>query len=467
MQKQISDSRYCTSVAELNVQMDWCDKYEFGLAAFCGAMAGFIDVFFVQMPGRKSALNQLTDHQVDTLVKKFAKFSGWNPKDGNENSIASAIGFLERTYKVNYDQKNMEEVGRKFPISPQNHHLKSLAHSPDIVGLFFSILDQFQNKASYVSNGRLIRIDTQDGNFELRGGNFAAKLFAGFTNWLGHIMSDAAGSTGSRGSGGRGSGVPMPFMELTQFCKFGRFQVGKDRQTFAEVMARTFQQGYDARFGAATAIPVVFQQLATSACWAIKRHLVDKKRWEDCIPSNTYGSFRMMQLVSNGTLCLIDVGDAALRSGGNALTFCLHFNFAASLRLSYLVLREINVRVGAVLDQKIAKFYKDIMAASKGEEKEYLRQMEIRLQQNQIRLNEIYVAYCESVEAEYRYFLVQMRTIDSRMASQKRKADASTKLVETDGVEHDMIMHSPEEMDETFGEREGKNGLKNFFKGRN
>ncbi len=45
--------------------------------------------------------------------------------------------------------------------------------------------------------------------------------------------------------------------------------------------------------------------------------------------------------------------------------------------------------------------------------------------------------------------LVQMRTIDSRMASQKRKADASTKLV-TDGVEHDKIMHSPEEMDETF-----------------
>ena len=33
-------------VKKLDVQMDWCDKYEFGLAAFCGAMAGFIDVFF-------------------------------------------------------------------------------------------------------------------------------------------------------------------------------------------------------------------------------------------------------------------------------------------------------------------------------------------------------------------------------------------------------------------------------------
>lgn len=86
MQKQISDSRYCTSVAELNVQMDWCDKYEFGLAAFCGAMAGFIDVFFVQMPGRKSALNQLTDHQVDTC-KEFAEVFWVEPQRWNGEQI--------------------------------------------------------------------------------------------------------------------------------------------------------------------------------------------------------------------------------------------------------------------------------------------------------------------------------------------------------------------------------------------
>ncbi len=111
----------------------------------------------------------------------------------------------------------------------------------------------------------------------------------------------------------------------------------------------------------------------------------------------------MMQLVSNGTLCLIDVGDAALRSGGNALTFCLHFNFAASLRLSYLVLREINVRVGAVLDQKIAKFYKDIMAASKVKKKNICARW--RYACSRIRSDLMkYMAYCESVEAEYRYF---------------------------------------------------------------
>lgn len=45
MQKQLEKSRYHAEVKKLDVQMDWCDKYEFGLAAFCGAMAGFIDVF--------------------------------------------------------------------------------------------------------------------------------------------------------------------------------------------------------------------------------------------------------------------------------------------------------------------------------------------------------------------------------------------------------------------------------------
>ena len=52
MQKQLEKSRYHAEVKKLDVQMDWCDKYEFGLAAFCGAMAGFIDVFFVQQEAR-------------------------------------------------------------------------------------------------------------------------------------------------------------------------------------------------------------------------------------------------------------------------------------------------------------------------------------------------------------------------------------------------------------------------------
>lgn len=458
MQKQLADSRYQKEVVGLNAQMDWCDKYEFALAAFCGAMAGFIDVFFVQSPAARSSLMGLSDAAADEMVKKFARFTGWKPRTGNENNVASAIGYLERTFRVNYDQKNHVEVGGAVKLLPKNHHIKSLAHSPDVVGLFFSVLDQFQGKSSFLDNGKLIRIDTSGEDFELKGENFPAKLFSGFANWLGHIMSDAAGSSGSKE---RGTGVPMPFMELTQFCKFGRFQIGKDRQSFAELMARTFQDGYDARFGATTMVPVLFQKLATSACWAIKRHLVDKKRWEDCIPSDNYGSYRMMQLVSNGTLCLIDVGDAALRSDGNALIFCLHFNFVAALRLSYLVLKEIDIRMGSVMEEKLKKLYHDIVKVSTPAEQEYIRQMELRLQNHQTRLDELYRSYCTSVEEEYRRFSEQVKTMDSIWARPVEKAAASVQLAESTGVKEQNIVHSTKELDKKFGKRKGLFGFWN------
>ena len=86
-----------------------------------------------------------------------------------------------------------------------NHHIKSLGHSPDPIGLFFSILDQFTNTASFISDGKLIRIDTSSSSLRLQGDNFIAKLFSGFVNWIGHIFSDMAGSSGSRGNGGRGT----------------------------------------------------------------------------------------------------------------------------------------------------------------------------------------------------------------------------------------------------------------------
>ena len=170
-----------------------------------------------------------------------------------------------------------------------------------------------------------------------------------------------------------------------------------------------------------------------------------------------------MQLVSNGTLCLIDVGDAALRSGGNALTFCLHFNFAAALRLAYLVLKEINIRFGAVLEEKLKAFYNEIVKNSTPEEREYLRQMDLRLQNHQTRLDELYRSYCASVEEEYRRFAGQMKTMDSVWTRQTAKAAASVQLAESSGVKEKKIIHSTQELDAQFGKRERK-GLFGLFK---
>ena len=253
---------------ELLTKGDKCDKYDYLIAAGCGAIGGVIDIFLVGAPG-DSVLGNWTDAQVDKVVKTFAKTMGWSPKDAQKGNVASAIGFLERNFKVNYDQRHTKDVGGLFNMGTKNHHIMSLAHSPDIIGLFFSILNQFTSTASFIANGQLVTIATD--TFELRGGNFIAKIFCGVANWFGHIMSDIAGSSGSRGNGGRGAGVAMPFYELFQFCKFGKFSVGKDKQDLATIAIRAFQEGYDARFGLAAAIPVVITDLSIRLIWALRR----------------------------------------------------------------------------------------------------------------------------------------------------------------------------------------------------
>lgn len=134
----------------------------------------------------------------------------------------------------------------------------------------FSILNQFTSTSSFIANGKIITIATD--TYELQGGNFIAKLFCGVANWFGHIMSDIAGSSGARGNAGRGAGVVMPFYELFQFCKFGSFKVGNDRQDLATIATRAFQEGYDFRFGMAAAIPVVLTDLSIRLIWALRRH---------------------------------------------------------------------------------------------------------------------------------------------------------------------------------------------------
>lgn len=300
--------------------------------------------------------------QVDTAVKKFASLSGWNPKPEKADSVASAIGWLEKNYRVNYDQRHTADVGNLFPMNTKNHHIKSLSHAPDIVGLFFSVLNQFTSTSAFISGGQLIMLQTE--TYELQGGNFPAKLFCGVANWFGHVMSDIAGSSGSRGNGGRGSGLAIPFFELFQMCTFGEFQVGKDRQDFATLAIRAFQEGYDARFGLAMAIPVLICDLSIRLLWMVKRRFYLKMPVNECIPTSRHSDLRVMLLFGNGTLCIMDGADAAIRSDGNWLLFFMRMNIIAWARFLTLVLKEICIRVGiSATFEKQLDAYKQITAS--------------------------------------------------------------------------------------------------------
>lgn len=327
---------------------DKCDKYDYLTAVACGAIGGLVDIFLVGAPG-DSILGKWTDAQTDKVVVAFAKKMGWTPKVNKDGNVKSAIGFLERKFKVNYDQRKPGDVGDAFNIAPGTHHMMSLAHSPDIIGLFFSILNQFTSTSSFIADGRIITIKTD--TFELQGGNFLMKIMCGIANWVGHLLSDVAGSSGAHG---RGTGIVMPFYELFGLCKFGSF--GSEKKDLAEVAMQAFTDGYDFRFGMAQAIPVAVTELTIRLIWAIRRKFQMKLPLKECIPTTKHSNLRIMLLIGQGTLCAMDIVDAGIRSGGNYLAFFTRLNLVAWYRLVSLVLREVLRQIGIIdyMDDTIA-----------------------------------------------------------------------------------------------------------------
>lgn len=320
---------------EFSLKTANCDKYDYMIAGTCGLIGGLIDVLFVGLPGQ-GALSHFTDDMTGQAVQKFAALNGWSgPREGKDPT-ASAIGFLERNYRVNYDHRHGGDVDGLFNMSTKNHHIKSLAHSPDLVGLFFSILDQFTSTSHFVDNGKIISVNTE--NFELKGTNLISKLFAGFSNWLGHLFSDVAGSSGAQE---RGAGIPIPFYSLLQFVNVGEF--GQHKQAFAKIAVQVFEQGYDFRHGGALAIPVLATELLTRITWVVKQWFYHKKPWAECVPLANNPELRRMLLVAHGSLCLVDAADATVRSGGNMIQFMLRCNLIAWTRFGTVALRELRV----------------------------------------------------------------------------------------------------------------------------
>lgn len=191
------------TVDSIKVLKPNCDKMDYILAASSGALCGIIDIFLVGKPG-ESPLGNITDKWFDARTMDFAKLC--HPEKKKFNDLDSALRFLEKEFKVPYDQTGLGDAGRSvFDLTAKNHHFKSLAHNPSLLGLFFSILDQFSNTSHFVTDGQLISLQQADEKWELRGGNIPSKLFCGFTNWIGHLISDMSGSSSSAAKGNRGT----------------------------------------------------------------------------------------------------------------------------------------------------------------------------------------------------------------------------------------------------------------------
>ena len=322
-----------------------CDRLDYVLAASSGALCGIVDIFLVGKP-KESPLGNVTDKWFADRTMDFAKLCHSDKK--SFDSLDSALRFLEKEFKVPYDQTGRGDSGRAvFDLTPKNHHFKSLAHNPSLLGLFFSILDQFSNTSHFVTDGQLISLQQADEKWELQGSNIPGKLFCGFANWIGHLISDVSGSSSSAAKGNRGTGLPSPLWTWVNDIivikeKLG-ISVTETDKAVNELALNIFEKSYDTRFQTAQAIPVFLNELLVRLIYAVRRlfgyfsatskqERSSELMWKTCEPFSNPAVKRMLT-VAHGTFCLVDVGDAAGRSsaaGGafSAVEFGLRLNIA-------------------------------------------------------------------------------------------------------------------------------------------
>lgn len=219
-----------------------------------------------------------------------------------------------------------------FDLDPKNHHFKSLSHNPTLLGLFFSILDQFNNTSHFVTGDELIFLEEADGVFELHGNNVPSKLFCAFANWFGHLISDISGSSSSKG---RGMGIPSPLWswsnDIIAIKKKLNIPVLEFDKSVNELALNIYKEGYDVRFQAAQTIPVFINEMLVRLFYSIRRsvHFFSNTRkegrsfsllWKTCEPFSN-ATVKRMLTVAHGTFCLVDTVDAVARGfatgGGN------------------------------------------------------------------------------------------------------------------------------------------------------
>ncbi len=451
-----------------NVQSnDWskakCDRYDYLAAAFCGGAAGLIDVFFVGDP-ITSVLGKYTDKAADNFVQKAAQLFWKNDtrKTGKfkkmPQDLEKSISYLEQAFPVKYDARYAKDLvaeeGVLKGMKSKNHHLLSLEHSPDMIGLTFAIINQFRGKATFIDKGEIIHLvpkKTSGAVPYLQGTTLPSMIFSGFINWIGHIISDMVGSSSTREEGktGRGAGIPIPFFELLLLCDSGNFK----GETFAQNMIKVFEEGYDLRFGAAMSIPVILNELMIKVFWIIRNKFIRKKSWNECFPSKKHADLRIMLIVGNSTLCLIDGADAALHSvtGGNLVVFVCHLNLIGWARLVMLVLREMRIRFGSSINNVINDFVDSMLADIRtSKEREQIEAFYKRLDLYDMELSALLAEFVAEVEKEYKKLYIEIDSTFDEDKSIGDRAEHSIKLAQVSGVEESRIVKNREELDDLF-----------------
>ena len=333
------------------------DGMDYAVAICCGAVAGLVDIFFIGEFDFKSAKesvdkafedfvnNKAKDIKVDEAIKEakanYAKQGKKLPKEkaaeikaGIEKkfqdnpNLSSSIKTLEEKFKIPTDNLWKD---KDAGISAKSHHLDDISHHPSILGLSASILTQFTKKGYFQNaEGAPFAFDIE--NKELIGNDLKAKLYCGVINWVGHLISDMAGSSSSASKGNAGMGLPGPFVSMlkelsmlpifknTKLSQIANDLFTKDDAIFGEFRLDLRSELAIAKELTRQSIPIFLDQVLIRTIYFIRRlviHAKNAKRisdipWREVLPIGNRTIARM-STISLGVMEVFDITDAAIR----------------------------------------------------------------------------------------------------------------------------------------------------------
>lgn len=348
-------------ITKLNASIDnltnKADGFDYAVAFCCGAVAGLADIFFVgefDFKTAKSSVdkafedfvhNKAKNIKIDNALKKaqenhakkgtkltkaeIAKIKAGIEKDFKQNpSLSSSIRTVANKYELPTD--NLWS-GKKVKISSETHHLDDLAHHPSVIGLAASIITQYTREGYFQNReGSFFTFDVERG--DLIGTDFKSKIVCGVINWVGHLISDMAGSESSASKGRLGMGLPGPFittlkeasllpgLKNTKLPQIANDLFTKDDAIFGEFRLDLRSELAIAKELTRQAIPVFLNQVLLRTIYFVRRLVIHAKNarsikdipWRDVLPFGNRTIARMSTL-SLATMEVIDITDAAIR----------------------------------------------------------------------------------------------------------------------------------------------------------
>lgn len=354
------EQAYSETLAEIERLTYSGDGLDFALAVSSGLITGILDVFLVEEWNFKEA-KALSNQQINNKIMDFAKKNGY---EGDR--LNRAVAFLENKFPFPGDNT---WSGEGIHVSTQTHHLDDFKHHPTLCGLICSILDQFTKTSTYHNRfGDVEKLPmTVDENGMLEGKTPTTKVSAGIINWCftvakqrkGHLMSDMAGS---KQTAGNGMGLPggilstlrelasLPGLRDTDFALkltdayrngFGTQKGQVDLGIFNSLFDGADTNRLDMRTEGAIkhelgrqAKPVVLNEVIVRTFYFVRHFTTELKNtgdvalidWKKVLPIRNRTIVRMMT-ISIGTMEVIDLVDAGIRSGGALPVFLLRVNF--------------------------------------------------------------------------------------------------------------------------------------------